>query len=210
MWETFKRKSPGDVLYAAEVNEMFDAARQFGLLRPGSNLSGTGGAVGAQAPWLQTLAVVSKTKEQTGDGLFRCLLRYWNDAEKKWATSHDKEWPLDAEDLGQQFAVGDKVIVYWDEQRGAFIPVGTPKHKARWIQFRLEENLSESAASCSAEVVSYWDGTDPDEEKRGVVVVNMPTAEVNKYLFHGSRGAVGIACHDPDADNYHIVNLECP
>jgi len=83
------------------------------------------------------------------------------------------------------------------------------EHLARWVRFALTEVLSFQSSSAAAEVLSYWDGYDPDPQQQGIVVLNCATSG-QQYLFAGQIGAVGLGCYDPQEDKYRIVQLECP
>lgn len=93
----------------------------------------------------------------------------------------------------------------------AVVRIGPPiaASVARWIRFQLSEAMGYSDGSATAEVLDYWDGSDPDPEEEGVVAVNCAVSET-QYLFGGDVGAIGLACYDPEADQYRIVQLECP
>lgn len=83
------------------------------------------------------------------------------------------------------------------------------EQQARWIRFRLSEALGFQSSSAAAEPLSYWDGTDPDPDQQGIVVLNCAASD-GRYLFAGQSGAVGLGCYDPAEDKYRIVQLECP
>jgi len=82
-------------------------------------------------------------------------------------------------------------------------------HQARWIRFGLMAAMLYTDYIASAEVLTYWDGYDPDPTGAHVTVLNCAVSG-NQYLFAGATGAVGLACYDPVDDKYHIVQMECP
>jgi hypothetical protein len=79
--------------------------------------------------------------------------------------------------------------------------------KANWIRFKLPGGgLSTSTASVADCTVDfYWDGFSPGET---VTVHNVPLAA--DYLFQGDADDVGLAFYDPNEDQYHLVQMECP
>jgi hypothetical protein len=88
----------------------------------------------------------------------------------------------------------------------------TPEtHTAHWIRFQLPSALTQYDGMALALVLEYWDGDDPDSSSQGVSVVNCALSiGTDLYMFAGDAGAVGLACFDPVAINYRIVQIQCP
>ena len=137
MKETFPDKKRGEHLHHEnDWNKIARTVQRLANQLPGSNLSGihTGSFSGtiSSSPWQQFVATISNTKiseEDTDDsGLYFCKIRYYDHIEvgdEKWK-SREKEWLLDASDLGATLIVDDKLTVWWNQQRRAFIPCNVP------------------------------------------------------------------------------------
>lgn len=130
MRESIPPKKKGDILYHEEVNILARTMGVFGRRRPGSNLMGrhVGNTSYSEAPfppWTQYIAEITNQQiddaDDTYSGFYLCKVRYWNSGDSKWY-SQDKEWDLDACGLELKLDVGDKLVVWWDEQRGMFVP----------------------------------------------------------------------------------------
>jgi len=102
-----------------------------------------------------------------------------------------------------------RVTLYYDRQENQWYCFPHEAGQARWIRFQLSEAMGYTDGSADASVLNFWDGSDPDPEEEGVVVVNCAVSGQN-YLFGGDEGAIGLACYDPENDQYRIVQLECP
>jgi hypothetical protein len=61
------------------------------------------------------------------EGNYKVKLRYYDSTESvvadRWKTD-DAEYEMDASDLDMSISVGDKVVAWWNSQRGSFIPCG--------------------------------------------------------------------------------------
>jgi len=81
------------------------------------------------------------------------------------------------------------------------------EHQARWIRFGLTGNLSHLDYGQSGQVLTYWDGFDPDPNNAGIWLLNSAGTD-NSYTFAGRNGDTGIACLDPASDYYRIVAID--
>ncbi len=148
MKEIFPKKKSGDPLPThTEHNKLTSTVQRLANQLPGSNLSGihanSFSNVIGHNPWQQFVAIISNTKideEDTDDsGLYLCTTRFYDHIEtgdEKWK-SRSKEWLLDASDLGALLFVDDKLAVWWNQQRRAFIPCAVPTI----IQIMLKTSL---------------------------------------------------------------------
>jgi hypothetical protein len=125
MRERFPHKRRGDPLSHGHVNDLSDVARRVSRPARGSFRTGRHGKTfmsqSALAPWDQQLVVVQSDE---GGGLYRVRIRWYNSDTPAWETDTSIEYDLDANDLDLDLRVGDKLVAYWDEQRGMFVPTG--------------------------------------------------------------------------------------
>lgn len=125
MREKFPKKRPGDSLPARHVNELSRVARRLSD-RVGNSgvgaLSTNYGAVAVPQPWRQRLVIVTEVR---GDDLYYVQQRFYDHYNTQWRTDNlINEWEMDASDYEDlTFEVDDKVVAYWDAQRGMFIPI---------------------------------------------------------------------------------------
>ncbi len=124
MKETFPDKKRGEKLHHEnDWNKISRTVQRLANQLSGSNLSsihmGSFSGVIGHNPWQQFVATVSSTKiddEDTDDsGLYFCKIRFYDHTETgddKWK-SREKEWLLDATDLGATLIVDDKLAVWW-------------------------------------------------------------------------------------------------
>ena len=135
MREQFPRKSPGDDRFASEINRENQVLRTVDSSPAGQHSVGIHSSVfkGTSPPgaWRQFIFEVSSIQIDTGDGDFSGLylgkIRWYSTADEEWKTD-DKEWELDASDVGLRLSVGDRLVVWWDAQRGMFIPADSHRH----------------------------------------------------------------------------------
>lgn len=131
MREVFQNKRPGDELSAALVNKLSRSARAAESSPiPASYVSGMHNSMGsgvlATGPGLPPRRLSIKTVN--GDGTYKCYDRYYDEdltTTLKWDKDDSSEVDLDATDAPMEYQKGDKVVAYWDGQRGMFIPIGT-------------------------------------------------------------------------------------
>jgi len=167
--KSWKDKSPGDDLYASEVNQIAKAA--FKRLPDGSFIQGqnTESITGffERRPHFQY--TVELLEQYTPEGESEAIPGVWiiyivsyyeNEDESTWESSGwnsiEREWYLDARcivndpdnDQGEAFVkdipyleAGQLLCAYWDKQRGMFVPAGLPLYTVR--RFTLLESISE-------------------------------------------------------------------
>lgn len=126
MSERFPEKKPGDRLEAVHVNDLNEAAKSFLGISVGGHISKHGKNSFSGAPaWHQYAFEI--TGFQSGgtseNGLYLGKVRYWDANTSEWKT-HDDEYMLDVSDAGSSPGVGDKIVCYWNRQRGMFVPCG--------------------------------------------------------------------------------------
>jgi len=123
-------KKPGDALSAKHINRLGIVSNRMSRLMC-SNVSAshhTGSHIGvvAHAPWKQQIVIVTDLQISEDDPVYNRLYlvrpRYYKSEVGYWDLDVSAEWILDARDMELDLAVGDKVVAYWDRQRGAFVP----------------------------------------------------------------------------------------
>lgn len=81
--------------------------------------------------------------------------------------------------------------------------------KARFIKFKLSEDITCNDESEGATVLAFWNGRDPDPESTGIIVWNLAsTIESGKYKFAAPNNSVGYAVWDEKEEKYKIWVLE--
>ncbi len=151
MKETFPDKKRGEHLHHEnDWNKIARTVQRLANQLPGTNLSSIhmgsfSGTIGHN-PWNQFVATISSTKideEDTDDsGLYFCKIRFYDHTEtgdEKWK-SREKEWLLDASDLGATLIVDDKLAVWWNQQRRAFVPCAIPTIIPIMLKTSIEPN----------------------------------------------------------------------
>ena len=122
-YENFPHKSPGDILTAKHINDLSSVARRIAPHLPGSNVDGLSSSVHSLSsgrPHVQQNVIVTQS---LGSDQYKVRLRYYKESTGSWATlTSANEFPMDASESGQTFSINDKIVVYWHEQRGKFIP----------------------------------------------------------------------------------------
>ncbi len=118
-------KQSGDNLTVGHINGLSRVGNRFGRARPGSNQAGYHGdstfATTPLPPFTQMIMIIVSVE---GGGLYTGRPRYYSADASGWQTDTDSvAWDIDGSDLGVTYAANDKVVCYWDEQRGAFIPI---------------------------------------------------------------------------------------
>lgn len=75
-----------------------------------------------------SVEVICQTPNPSGTGvlagIWNVRYRYWDEESSAWATDEDSTYELDVNDSNTSVAVGDKLTVYWHQQRGMFVPAG--------------------------------------------------------------------------------------
>ncbi len=134
MSEKFPTKKPGDSLEAQHVNDLSGEARSVAGFSVSGGLSMSRGknfiSIHGPPRWKQYVFEISNLKVNDDDtddsGMYLGKVRYFEFSETKytgeWKTDDEQEWELDASGLGVSFSVGDKLVAWWDAQRGMFVP----------------------------------------------------------------------------------------
>ena len=126
-------KQPGDTLSASHINKLSRQAERLA----GLGSTGVGGPVmssgsqiqfAPQSMFQQFIMEITDVEAFDGDkeytGFYKAKMRWFeaDDIEKNedgdWSTNDDQDWLLDARDLDLPLGEGDKVVAYWDRQRG--------------------------------------------------------------------------------------------
>ncbi len=118
-------KRPGQRITPRHINDLSRIFNRLSRSIPGSNRSGhQGNSFVSEAnlpPWEQgILEIVS----DQGGNLYTGQFRYYDHTAGQWQTNTEHPgWDVDASDIATTISVSDKVVCYWNEQRGAFIPI---------------------------------------------------------------------------------------
>ena len=133
MLEKFKYLSKSELPSRQQFNRLSDVARMFAKLGRGLSHCKHGGSyiqIAENAPWEQFTFEITNLKKDVTDtddsGLYLGKIIYYSFDSGKWKNDETKEWILDERGINTPptYSVGDKLVAYWDAQRGAFIPVG--------------------------------------------------------------------------------------
>jgi len=83
------------------------------------------------------------------------------------------------------------------------------QHPAQWIRFQLSADLSHMSYGVYGQVLSCWDGFDPDPDGAGLWLLNAATLTGNgTYMFAGHANDVGLASLEPATGYYRIVAMD--
>lgn len=91
---------------------------------------------------------------------------------------------------------------------------------ARWVRFKLNEDLDTDMSKAQAILLDYWQGYSPEERFGNDFEVHNIPATNTPFIFFGasaglgggtsgSSGDVGLACWDEVEKLYKIVQMEC-
>lgn len=89
------------------------------------------------------------------------------------------------------------------------VVVFADKSKAASCQFTLNDSLTTSTESVSANVERVWGDTTVAVDDT-ITVYNHDTATASEYMFEGVSGAWGTALWDSADERWRIIQLECP
>lgn len=125
MREVFPEKQPGERLSAGHINKLSDVCRRVSTGMSGSYTSGRDNAITPNPPFVQSQVIIN-TIVDINAGLYTVFLRYYSTLEdaNTWLTNEDTEYNLDASELGTEFVEGDKLVAFWNPQRGQYTPAG--------------------------------------------------------------------------------------
>lgn len=84
-------------------------------------------------PWSQFTFEITETSVDGEDDFYLGKIMWYSHDDSEWKDTETKEWPIDVGGLeGFTFAEGDRVVCFWDEQRGNFIPAGSAGGGISW------------------------------------------------------------------------------
>lgn len=139
MRQLYPKWNRGDEILHGDLNRLSQGVEFLGSRRPGSNvMKQQHGTNVMLPPWVES--IVEITEVPTADGIYRCKLRYYSFLNNSWA-SQTKEWRLDASEMGAGLSLGDRVVAFWDDQRGTFIPTGVAPSTASVWSGHLHANV---------------------------------------------------------------------
>ena len=235
MAEKFPHKEPGDSLSAGEVNDLNESAKSIRPPLYGSFSSGVTTSVGFatanRPPFTQwTFRITRKVEDDEGEvipGRYKGHRLWYSETDEEWKITDEtfeddldedgnyiaeedatrKEWFIDASGTDVGLKVGDKVICFWDAQRGMFIPLQSGEGIRR---FELKDALT-PGGNATAHPLDKNDTVDTEVDN-----------EFEVYDFHGlyrgrardayssphNRGSRGYAKYVADSDHWEIYQLE--
>jgi hypothetical protein len=166
MRESFDRYSKGDRLKASHVNTTSRVARRTAVRGSGSYTSGrssVGDYTTGLPPFIQHLVSVVNAVEDA-DGRYNVKIRYYDVTTDSWAMSSE-QYVMDARDTGGSFADGDKLVAFFHEQSGFFVPLGVTAS----IILRIGKADGSIAAGAVDGTVTLWrDGEATTDELNDV------------------------------------------
>ncbi|MFH1743162.1 MAG: hypothetical protein ABIH23_29495, partial [bacterium] len=126
MREKFERKQGGDQLSSSrDWNPMADVAERVAGLRGGSNINVRHGrsfvSVSGTISFHQDILSVYSV-EGSKAGLYLGRLVEYNHQTEVWAAGME-DYLIDANSVRASLGIGQRVVCYWDEIRGAYVPV---------------------------------------------------------------------------------------
>ncbi len=169
MRETFPEKNAGEPLSAEHINKLSSVASRFGSISgsSGTNIRHGESVVSISSPpiWNQHIVEVSNKKINGADtedsGLFLVKFRWYSFDDAEWKTD-DKEFELDATELTTKLELEDKLVAFWDQQRGMFVPVEQDQGKYFELSDPLEPGGTAPAFPRNWNGTEYVTDTDTD------------------------------------------------
>lgn len=211
--QDFPHKSPGQFLEASHINRLSSTLSEVTGRRPGAFSRGSNGDNSTGHPFEQYTLEISNLKIHADDtntsGLYLGKTRYYSFEGEEWR-SDDAEWEVDARDTYLRFEAavptadppirGHCITAYWDEQRGAFIPVSRV-----WPPQERKVKLTGTIAVDASGTVNVWEN--------GVITSPLQThvAWLNWMagVNNGSNGDEAMIRWMDDESKWVIVNIEC-
>ena len=163
LYEMMPMYKPGDRPYADHLNLLSEIAREVSSLIPGSYMYGREGTPGhSDPPFLQRPAQIVKEDWPLGkvngtDGYYEIRFRYFDrDGTESWQVDQSGFTAfLDASVTEDTFSEGDKIIVFWNPQKGMWIRVGGGSGSAGLVRFSVVEKISDDPYGvCICEILS--------------------------------------------------------
>ena len=136
--EKFSTVKKGHLPIRQEYNTLTKVVERFASFGRGSRHGRHGGsfvAFDTLAPWSQFIFEITDTTidEGGGDtdtdssGLYKGKIIWYSHEDEEWKDDETKEWFLDENGTNSPptFSIGNRIIAYWDEQRGMFVPISS-------------------------------------------------------------------------------------
>jgi hypothetical protein len=130
MKEQFKEVKPGQPITAGRANREGAVLERVAGIVPGPGVygrhSGTNLQLGTRPGWNQGIVTVTDvlTSGVPDPPIFLGTSRRYNFQNLAW-TDQVRKWQIDAKGLDIELSVGDRLVVYWDAQRGMLVPVAS-------------------------------------------------------------------------------------
>jgi hypothetical protein len=216
MREQFPVKKVGDRLAAKHVNDLSKVASRFGRLTNAGfmhihhghqsvNMSGF-------PPFKQFILTIYDTKIDANDdadsGLYRVRVRYYDHADAEWKTDGDTEYELDGTEFGMtDLAVDDKVVGFWHQQRGMFVPTAGEETGARILHGLLVSDLLSTDNTFFIDNVKMCSGTNPLTDPSDLT----EKLEIhNSHLWDANQNALCHAVFCEHDNRWEALQIDCP
>jgi hypothetical protein len=215
MREQFPVKKVGDRLAAKHVNDLSKVASRFGRLTNAGfmhihhghqsvNMSGF-------PPFKQFILTIYDTKIDANDdadsGLYRVRVRYYDHADAEWKTDDDTEYELDGTEFDMTgLEVDDKVVAFWHQQRGMFVPCQVAIG-VRMVHGTSTDNVLETDADIDIQNVRPVYGKNP-VNGTGTNADQILTVQ-NVHGFDGDLGGRVTAVYCNDEDQWEAIQMDC-
>jgi len=151
--EKFKHVQAGDPITVSRANLQGDMLNRLGQTSAGNNMvgrhSGSFLQLGTRPRWKQGVVTItdvlpisedeeaesssspsspgSETSDSSTFGaeapIYKGVFRHYNFKEDQWR-DQERKWLVDARGLDIDLEIGDRLVVYWDAQRGMLVPTG--------------------------------------------------------------------------------------
>lgn len=219
MREKFEHKKPGDDLSASFVNRLSGTVERLGRGRPGTNARGKHGGSSTSNPQKPPFdlvdLIISNRKIHDDDdernGLYKARIRYYYHSGVDgdfWFTDDSEEWLVDARDSYLRFEVdasdppvlSHRITAYWNEQRGAFIPISRI-----WPPQERKVKLTANIAVGASGTANVWENGAVTSPAQVLTVWLNWMAGVES----AESGDEAMARWIDDEDKWVVVNLEC-
>ncbi len=216
--ERFPRKKGGDDLSAGHVNRLGRVCERVARRLPGGGTGIQTDSFDSQSPfakWEQFTFEITNTQINSSDGadsgLYLGRIRTYEFDDENWEIDDDEnEYEIDATsldttNLGAKFSVGDKVVAYWDPQRGMFVPV----HLVGFDRCNavLKGGISGSGNKTVDAVVATRGAsplTDPTDATEELTVSN------NLFEFDGDDDGTCKIEYNLDSGEWEFYQVKCP
>jgi len=124
--ELFDDVKVGQPITASRTNREAQVLNRLARFQGGIGLvgrhSGYSISMRTRPPWDQGIVTIT---ESLGSGIYLGTKRRYNFNQAEWR-DRQREWQVDANGLDTTLNVGDRLVVYWDAQRGMLVPSAPP------------------------------------------------------------------------------------